>query len=71
MRSPERIDKFCDELKVLWHKVPNWRFGQLMSNVLGAVYRRTDLDPFYVEDDEMLSALKETFEEWESEQTLD
>lgn len=63
MRNPERIDKFCDELKLLWHKVPDWRFGQLMSNVLGAVYERTNRDPFYMEDAEMLSALKELFEE--------
>ena len=63
MRNPERIDKFCDELKLLWHKVPDWRFGQLMSNVLGAVYKRTNRDPFYTEDAEMLSALKELFEE--------
>lgn len=64
MRNPERIDKFCDELKLLWHKAPDWRFGQLMSNALGAVYKRTNCDPFYMEDTEMLSALKELFEEW-------
>ena len=64
MRDPNRIDKFCNELKLLWHKVPDWRFGQLMSNVLGAVYEKTNHDPFYMEDDEMLSALKKIFEEW-------
>lgn len=64
MRDPKRIDEFCDELKLLWHKVPDWRFGQLMSNVLGAVYERKNRDPFYMEDAEMLGALKELFEEW-------
>lgn len=64
MRNPERIDEFCDELKLLWHKVPDWRFGQLMSNVLGVVYERKNRDPFYMEDAEMLNALKELFEEW-------
>jgi hypothetical protein len=64
MRNPDRIDVFCDELKKMWHKIPDWRFGQLMSNALGAVYERTNNDPFYMEDDEMLKELKELFNEW-------
>ena len=64
MRDPNRIDEFCDELKELWHKVPDLRFGQLMSNVLGAVYTKTGHDPFYIEDTEMLSSLKKILNEW-------
>lgn len=64
MRDPKRIDDFCDELKKMWHKVPDWRFGQLMSNTLGAVDLRTNHDIFYMEDDEMLKELKELFDEW-------
>ena len=64
MRDPNRIDDFCEELKKMWHKVPDWRFGQLMSNALGAVYELTNHDPFYMEDDEMLKELKELFNAW-------
>ena len=34
MRNPNRIDEFCTRLAACWHKVPDWRFGQLISNVL-------------------------------------
>lgn len=54
MRNPERIDRFCDELKSVWHCVPDWRFGQLMSNMLGAFVQETGKDIFYPEDDEMM-----------------
>ena len=64
MRDPDRIDEFCDELKKMWHKVPDWRFGQLVTNALGAVYKRTYRDPFYVEDDRMIEELKKVFDEW-------
>jgi len=52
MRDPERIDVFCQKLAELWHKVPDWRFGQLVCNTLG-------YDPFYVEDDVAIEKIKE------------
>lgn len=33
MRDPKRIDEFCDLLKEIWKRVPDWRFGQLISNL--------------------------------------
>lgn len=51
MRDPYRIPKFLDELERVWSQVPDWRFGQLVANLLGR-------DPFYVEDDEALDTLK-------------
>lgn len=33
MRDLKRIDKFCDLLKEIWKRVPDWRFGQLISNL--------------------------------------
>ncbi len=54
MREPERIDEFCEELAKQWHKVPDWRFGQLVVNVLG-------IDPFYVEDETALERIKKFF----------
>lgn len=62
MRDPKRIDEFCEALKEMWHQVPDWRFGQLMSNALGEIYVKHNHDIFYIEDDEMLEDLKEIFE---------
>lgn len=61
MRDPKRIDEFCEELKNMWHQVPDWRFGQLMSNALGEVYMKENRDIFFIEDDKMLEDLKEIF----------
>ena len=55
MRDPKRIDEFCDNLKVVWHEVPDWRFGQLMSNMLGEYVAQTGHDIFYTEEPEMMA----------------
>ena len=62
MRDPNRIDKFCNELAELWHKVPDWRFGQLMMNLF-AVYKikYSAVDWFNAEDDELINFFKEYF----------
>lgn len=62
MRDPNRIDKFCNELAKLWHKVPDWRFGQLMMNLF-AVYKikYSAVDWFNAEDDELMNFFKEYF----------
>ena len=57
MRSPERIDKFCSKLAEYWKEVPDWRFGQLVCNVLGTCKR----DPFFYEEDEMLKVFEDYF----------
>ena len=60
MRDPNRIDEFCDELKAIWHQVPDWRFGQLIENMLSA---RLQAVPdsngfFYTEDEELFAFFK-------------
>lgn len=55
MRDLKRIDTFCDELKVLWKKVPNWRFGQLICNLQRYVQR----DLYFPEDEEFLKLLRD------------
>lgn len=62
MRDPNRIDKFCNELAELWHKVPDWRFGQLMMNLF-AIYKikYSAVDWFNAEDDELINFFKEYF----------
>lgn len=59
MRNPNRIDVFCDELKAMWHRVPDWRFGQLMMNFFGSIYEQTKKDIWFIEEPEMLLYMQE------------
>ena len=55
MRDPNRIDRFCDMLKSVWHCVPDWRFGQLVINLLDAYKKENHgWDFFYKEDDDLM-----------------
>lgn len=56
MRDPKRIDEFCDLLKKIWKLVPDWRFGQLISN-LGRQLEWTPGGFFYAEDEEFMNEL--------------
>ena len=60
MRDPKRIDKFCNELAEHWKKVPDWRFGHLISNVLGEEFAGKDI--FFPEEKEMMAAFDHYFE---------
>lgn len=58
MRKIDRIEPFMLELAKIWkEKCPDWRFGQLMVNVLNSL----DKDPFFPEEDEMLKIFKNYF----------
>ena len=58
MRDPERIDKFCNEIAKIWkEKCPDWRFGQLMVNVLNSFEK----DPFFYEEEETLNEFRKFF----------
>lgn len=59
MRDINRIDKFCDRLAESWKRLPDWRFGQLMLNLLGQYYNDKNHDPFFTEDDEMIKFIEE------------
>lgn len=61
MRDIERIDNFCNKLKEYWKEVPDWRFGQLIVNVLGTCQK----DPFFYEEDEMLKIFENYFKKGE------
>lgn len=58
MRDPKRIDAFCNELKEIWGKLPDWRFFQLIGNY--ARYHGSDC--FYVEDNDAIVGLREYVE---------
>ena len=65
MRNPDRLDDFYDELKRIHKKyIPDWRFGQFMSNVLGAM-QSENRDCFFPEEDEMLRFIKKYFKDGE------
>lgn len=54
MRDPNRIEPLLKAMKELWILVPDWRLGQLVSNLA----RATNVnDPFFVEDDKMMEAI--------------
>lgn len=59
MRDPNRLDSFYEELRKL-HKenFPDWRFGQLIENVLERMFVKDKVNPFFVEDDNMLQYFK-------------
>ena len=58
VRKIQRIEPFMKELTKIWkEKCPDWRFGQLISNVLNSF----DIDPFFIEEDEMLERFKKYF----------
>lgn len=63
MRNPNRIKPFCDKLAALWSEVPDWRFGQLMSNLLGAYVSDTKRDIFFPEDDELMTYFENYFKQ--------
>lgn len=59
MRDVERIDGFLIQLGEIWKKkVPDWRFGQLISNLID-----DSGDPFYWEEEYFLDKVKEFFAE--------
>lgn len=55
MRDKKRIPKILKKLQQAWLKVPDWRLGQLISNLRGTGPQ----DVFYVEDDEWQRLIKE------------
>ena len=62
MRDKKRIKKFCDELATIWeNKCPDYRFGQMICNIFGDMVASERRDPFFPEEDEMISYIKNYF----------
>ena len=64
MRDPKRIDKYCDELKRAWSRLPDWRFGQLMYNFINELA----MDPFYLDDEVMFEKIDEYTKKYSGEE---
>jgi hypothetical protein len=60
MRDTNRLDKFYDELKEIHKKnFPDWRFGQLIVNVLADWQAKTKRDIFFPEEDEVIQIFRD------------
>lgn len=56
MRNPDRIPEVIKELEEFWKHNPDWRLGQVISNLS---YELTaNNDPFFIEDNQLLELLK-------------
>lgn len=59
MRDPNRIDNFLQELGKIWKtQCPDWRFNQFVINIYETM---PFIDPYGVEDDEMMDRIKKYF----------
>lgn len=60
MRDINRLDKFYDELKEIHKKhFPDWRFGQMIINVIADWQAKTKRDIFFIEEDEMIQIFRD------------
>ena len=60
MRNPNRLYNFYNEVTRLQIKYyPDWRVGQFMINFLYWIQNDKKRDAFYIEEDELLTYLKE------------
>ena len=56
MRNPERIPEVLKELEEFWKQNPDWRLGQVISNLSYEIMGNND--PFYMEDKTLLELLR-------------
>ena len=57
-RDAGRIQLFCDRLARAWEKLPDWRFGQLMVNLMREYEAEHRRDIFFLEEDEMMEIIE-------------
>lgn len=58
--DPKERTKMLAIVETYWARFPQLRLGQLISNAIGRAY---NTDPFYIEDDKLIEALKKMDEE--------
>ena len=68
MRNVDRIDKILFNLGVIWSRIPEQRFFQLLFNYTRLGTRTQHLgtiaDPFHYEDEELLEQLEKVAKEF-------
>ena len=57
-RDTGRIQPFCDRLAAAWAKLPDWRFGQLMVNLMRDYEAEHGRDIFFLEEEEMMAFIE-------------
>lgn len=57
MRDPKRIPIVINELEALWEMMPDLRLWQVISVMEDVAKSR--MDPFYIEDDEWLTIIRQ------------
>ena len=57
-RDIQWIQPFCDRLAKAWAKRPDWRFGQLMVNLLRDYEAEYGRDFFFLEEEEMIEVIE-------------
>lgn len=64
MRDVNRLYKFYDELRdIHMTYFPDWRFGQMITNVLGDWQAKNKRDIFFLEEDEMIQIFRDYVKE--------
>lgn len=59
-RDKKRLSPLLQRLEVAWNKAPDLRLGQLISNAAAKLRRG---DPFYIEDEELISEIERQIQE--------
>lgn len=71
MRDINRLDNFYKELCKIHKKFfPDWRFGQLIINVLADWQAKTGRDIFYPEEDEMIQIFRDYVKKYGRKETV-
>ena len=58
-RDAGRIQLFCDKLARAWEKLPDWRFGQIMINIMWKYEAENGSKIFFLEEDEMIGIIED------------
>lgn len=60
MRDRRRIHEIISLLEEIWDANPDWRFGQLISNVMGEIMHKYSIkDMFFPEDELWIDGLRQ------------
>lgn len=62
MRDVKRIDEVANAIAELWSILPDFRFWQIISVITADEVFKGIQDPFFVEDDRWLVAIKRTIQ---------
>lgn len=62
MRDRKRIKPLLNQLEELWEEVPDWRFLQLIINILDCAQNQRDA--FFIEDDDFAQMIYKSQERY-------